>query len=83
MSMHIASLVKIPCYLLKLSSRNENMGVSRADNSVKIQRNLPISIPKADLLNVNAYSIWLKSLVIYSSYRQETKIWTCLRQITP
>ena len=29
MSMHIANLVKNPCYLLKLSSRNENMGVSR------------------------------------------------------
>ena len=27
---------KIPCYLLKLSSRNEKMGMSRADNSVKI-----------------------------------------------
>ena len=35
-SMHTASLVKRPCYLLKLSSRNENMGVYRADNSVKI-----------------------------------------------
>ena len=35
-SIHVASLVKIPCYLLKLSSRNENTGVSRADNSVKI-----------------------------------------------
>ena len=34
--MHIASLVKRPCYLLRLSSRNENMGMSRADNSVKI-----------------------------------------------
>ena len=33
MSMHIGSLVKIPCYLLK-SSGNENMGVSWADNSV-------------------------------------------------
>ena len=33
---YIASLVKIPCYLLKLSSGNENMGVSWADNSVKI-----------------------------------------------
>ena len=52
----IASLVKRPCYLLKLSSGNENMGVSRADNSVKIWRNLPISNPKPDLLNVNAYS---------------------------
>ena len=28
-SMHIASLVKRPCYLLKLSSRNENMGVGQ------------------------------------------------------
>ena len=32
------------------------MGVSRADNCVKIWRNLPISNPKSDLLNVNAYS---------------------------
>ena len=32
------------------------MGVSRADNSVKIGRNLPFSNPKPDLLNVNAYS---------------------------
>ena len=56
MSMHIASLVKIPCYLLKLSSGNENMGMSWAVNSIKIWRNLPISNPKLDLLNVNAYS---------------------------
>ena len=35
MSMHTASSVKIPCYLLKLSSENENMGMSRADNSIK------------------------------------------------
>ena len=55
MSMHMASLVKIPCYLLKLSSGNEHMGVSQADNSIKICRNLPISNPKPDLLNVNAY----------------------------
>ena len=32
------------------------MGVSRAGNSVKIGQNLPISNPKPDLLNVNAYS---------------------------
>ena len=32
------------------------MGVSRADNSVKFWRNMPISNPKPDLLNVNAYS---------------------------
>ena len=35
-SMHIASLVKRPCYLFKLLSRKENMGMSRAENSVKI-----------------------------------------------
>ena len=56
MSMHIASLMKIPCYLLKLSSGNENMGVFWADNSVKIWRNLPISNPKPDLHNINAHS---------------------------
>ena len=56
MSIHRANLVKIACYLLKLSSGNENMGVSRADNSVKIRQNFPISNPKPDLLNVNAYN---------------------------
>ena len=56
MSMHIARLFEIPCYLLKLLSGNENMRVSRADNSVKNWRNLPFSNPKPDLLNVNAYS---------------------------
>ena len=32
------------------------MGVSRADNSVKIWRNLPISNPKPDLHNINAHT---------------------------
>ena len=32
------------------------MGMSRADNSVKIWRNLPITNSKPDLLNVNIYS---------------------------
>ena len=54
--MHTASLIKRLYYLLKLSSGNENMGVSRADISVKNWRNLPISNSKTDLLNVNAYS---------------------------
>ena len=36
MTMLVASLVEIPCYLLKISSGNENVGESRADNSVKI-----------------------------------------------
>ena len=53
-SMFVPSLVKIP--LLKLLPRNENMGVSRADNSFKIWRNLPISNPNPDLYNINALS---------------------------
>ena len=35
---------------------NENMGVSRADNSVKFWRNLPISNLKPDLHNINAHT---------------------------
>ena len=54
--MHIASLIKILCYLLKLSSGNDNMGVSRADNSVKVWRNLSIINPKPDLYNINAHT---------------------------
>ena len=55
-SMHIPSLVKIHWRIPKLSSGNENMGVSWADNSVKIWRNLPISNPKPDLHNINAHT---------------------------
>ena len=54
--MHVPSLVKIPWHLQELSSGNENMGVSRADNYVKIWQNLPISNPKPDLHNINAYT---------------------------
>ena len=54
--MHVPSLVKIPWRLLQLSSGNENMDVSRADNSVKIWRNLPISNPYTDLHNINAHT---------------------------
>ena len=32
------------------------MGVSRADNSIKIRRNLPISNLKPDLHNTNAFT---------------------------
>ena len=74
-SMHTPSLVKINWYLLKLSSGNENTDVSRADNSVKNWRNLPVNIPKPDLYNINAHTVWWNSTEIYSSYRPETKIW--------
>ena len=52
--MHVPSLVKIPWHLFKLG--NENIFVSRADNSDKIWRNLPISCPKPDLHNINAHT---------------------------
>ena len=55
-SLHVPSLVKIPWHLIKLSSRNENMGLSRADNSIKIGWNLPISNSKPDLHNINAHT---------------------------
>ena len=38
------------------SPENENIGVSRADISVKILRNLLISNPKPDLHNINAHT---------------------------
>ena len=57
-SMHVPwlRLVKILWHLHKLSSRNENMGVSWADNSVKIWRNWSISNPKSNLHNINAHT---------------------------
>ena len=39
-----------------LSSGNENMGVSQADNSIRIWQNFPISNPKPDLHNANAHT---------------------------
>ena len=67
-SMHVPSSINIPWYLLKLSFRNKNMGVSWADNSVKIWWNLPVS----------TYQVWWKSINVYSSYHPEMKYdwWT-------
>ena len=76
--MHIASLVKIPCYLLKLSSGNENMGVSRAGNSVKIWQNLPNCNPKSDLHNINAYTKFGENLLMFTQAiirKQKTEGW--------
>ena len=64
--MHIASLVKIPCYLLKLSSGNKNMGVSQADNSVKIWQNLLISNPKPDIHNINTHAKFGKNPLMFT-----------------
>ena len=61
--MHTQSLVKIHwCLLPSCHPTNENMGVSRADNSIKIWWNLPISNPKPDH-NINAHTkFWWKPL---------------------
>ena len=63
-SMHIASLVKRPCYLLKLSSRNENMGVSRADNHKNLTNFYPLAIPN----QISLMSIYIASLVKIPCY---------------
>ena len=71
--MHIPSLVKIHWRLLKLSSRNENMGVSGADNSVKIWQNLPISNPTPDLHNIKAHTKFGENPLMFTRYHPETK----------
>ena len=64
MSMYIASLMKIPCYLLKLLSGNENMGLSRADNSVKFGEICPLAIPN----QISLMSMHIPSLVKIPCY---------------
>ena len=58
-SMHVPSFVKIPWHLLKLSSGNENMGVSRAHNYVKICWNCSLAVPKL----ISTTSMHIPSLV--------------------
>ena len=42
------------------------MGVSKADNSVKIWRNLPISNQEPDLHNINAHTKFGENPLIFS-----------------
>ena len=49
-----------------LSFGNENMGVSRADNFVKIWRILPISNLKPDLYNINAHTKFGENPLIFT-----------------
>ena len=73
-SMHIPNMAKIHWCLLKLSSGNKNIGMSQADNSVKIWRNLPISNPKPDLYNINAHTKFGENPLMFTlSYQPETK----------
>ena len=54
------------------------MGVSRADNSVKIWQNLPISNPKADLLNVNAYSKFGENPLLFTQFIVRKQKYGCI-----
>ena len=60
----------------------KNMGVSRADNSVKIWRNLPISNSNPDFHNINAHTKFGENPLPFTRYHPETKIRACLGQIT-
>ena len=53
-------------YLLKLSSRNENTYVLRADNSVKNLQNLPVCNHKSDLHNINARIMFGENPLIFT-----------------
>ena len=59
LNINVLSLVKIPWHLLKISSGNENMGVSWADNSIKIWWNCPLAIPN----QISTISMHIPSLV--------------------
>ena len=77
--MHVPSLVLIPWYLLKLSSRNKNMDVSLADNAIKIWQNLPISNPKPDLYNINAHTKFGENPLMFTQviiWKRNTDGWT-------
>ena len=54
------------------------MGVSRADNSEKIIRNVPISNPKADLLNVNAYSKFDENPLLFTQVIIQKRKYGCV-----
>ena len=51
------------------------MGVSGADNSVKIWRNLPISNPKPDLHNINAHTKFGENPLMFTHYHPGTEKW--------
>ena len=63
--MHTPNLVQIHWFLLKLLSRNENMDMLWADNSVK-NFLFSISNPKPDLYNINVYTKFGENPLIFT-----------------
>ena len=68
-SMHITSYVKINWDLLKLLSWKENMNVSLADNSVKIDKIWPLAIPKQ-------ITIWMHTPSFLKIHWHLLKLWS-------
>ena len=54
------------------------MGVSRADNSVKMRQNLPISNSKTDLLNVNEYSKFGQNPLLFTQVIVRKRKYGCV-----
>ena len=55
------------------------MGVSRADNSVKNWRNLPVRNPKPDLHNINAHTMFGENPLMFTQViiqKWKTDRWT-------
>ena len=60
------------------------MGMSRSDNSVKNWKKFAHYQSQTRSPQYQCtYQVRWKSIDVYSSYHPETKIWACLRQITP
>ena len=65
--------------IYSLLSRNENMGVSLADNAVKIWQNLPISNPKPDHYNIHAHTKFGENPLMFTQViirKRNTDGWT-------
>ena len=72
-AMRIPSLVKTNWYLLKLSSGNKHIDVSRADNCQKLMKFVHWQSQTRYLQYQCTHQFCWKSVDIYSSYRSETK----------
>ena len=80
-AMHIPSLMKNHWYILKLSSRNENMDMLRTDNCQKLTKFAHQQSQTRSSQYQCTHQVWWKSTDIYSSYHLEMKIQTDLYQM--
>ena len=66
--MHIASLMKIPCYLLKLSSGNKYIWACLGQiTPIKFDEIFPLAIPyQISLMSIDAYSKFGKNPLLFT-----------------